>query len=76
VTHQKLKTYVADTREELAATLDEIEHRVSPQYLSRQVTRWVSSSYDRNPARWLTGIAVVVVGAVASVLWAVFSNDD
>jgi hypothetical protein len=65
-----------ETREELGATLDEIEFRLTPKNLVNQATSWVSRSYDRNPSRWLMGIGVVLVGSVAAVLWAVFSRED
>jgi len=76
MTNQKLKDFVSDTREELGSTLEEIETRLSPNHLSQQFTRWLSLSYDRHPARWLIGIAVAVVGSVAAVLWAIFSDED
>lgn len=73
---KELHAHIASTREELAATLDEIEHRVSPVQLGKTAVSWVSDSYDRSPARWLIGGGVVLVGAVAAILWAVFSSDD
>jgi septation ring formation regulator EzrA len=76
MTNQKLKDFVSDTREELGSTLDEIETRLSPQHLSQQFTQWVSASYDRNPVRWLIGIAATVVAGVAAVLWAILGEDD
>jgi hypothetical protein len=73
---KEVNAHIASTREELAATLDEIEHRVSPVQLGKTAVSWVSESYDRAPARWLIGGGVALVGAVAAVLWAVFSSDD
>jgi hypothetical protein len=75
VSKREVSEFVAQTREELAATLDEIEHRLSPKELSKQATHWVSDSYDRHPARWLIAGGVALVGGVAAVLWAVFSDD-
>lgn len=72
---KELAEFVAQTREELGATLDEIEHRLSPKELSKQATSWVSDSYDRHPARWLIAGGVALVGAVAAVLWAVLGDD-
>jgi hypothetical protein len=72
----EVKGFVADTRSELAATLDEIEHRLSPAQLGKAATHWVSESYDRHPARWLIAGSVAVVGAVAAILWAIFSPED
>ena len=76
MSNEELKDFVQSTRDELEATLDEVEHRVSPSYVSEQVFSWVSKSYDRNPVSWLVGIAVAVIGGVAAVLWAVFGSDD
>jgi hypothetical protein len=76
MTNKKVKDFVVETRGELGATLDEIEHRLTPKNLVNQLTSWVSRSYDRNPAKWLVGIAVALVGAVSAVLWAIFSNED
>jgi type VI protein secretion system component VasF len=75
VSKREVVEFVSQTRAELSSTLDEIEHRLSPKEISREASRWVSNSYDRNPATWLIAGGVVVVGAVAAVLWAVFSDD-
>ena len=71
-----VQDFVEQTRSELENTLDEIEHRLSPQELTKQATTWISESYDRNPARWLIGGGIALLGFVAAVLWAVFSDDD
>lgn len=76
MSRKEVRAHIVSTREELAATLDELEHRVSPVELGKTAVAWVSDSYDRTPARWLIGGGVVLVGAVAAVLWAVFSSDD
>jgi isocitrate dehydrogenase kinase/phosphatase len=72
---KQVQDYVQDTRNDLGATLDEIEHRLSPAELTKSGIAWVSNSYDRNPVAWLVGGAIAVVGVVASVLWAL-SEDD
>ena len=72
---KQVQDYVKDTRNDLGATLDEIEHRLSPAELTKSGIAWVSNSYDRNPMAWLVGGAIAVVGVVASVLWAL-SDDD
>jgi hypothetical protein len=72
---KQVQDYVEDTRNDLGATLDEIEHRLSPAELTKSGIAWVSNSYDRNPLAWLVGGAIAVVGLVASVLWAL-SDDD
>ena len=72
---KQVQDYVQDTRNNLGATLNEIEHRLSPAELTKSGIAWVSNSYDRNPMAWLVGGAIAVVGVVASVLWAL-SDDD
>ena len=71
-----VQNFVDQTRGELEETLDEIEHRLSPQELTKQATTWIAESYDRNPTRWLVGGGIVLLGVVAAVLWAVFRDDD
>jgi hypothetical protein len=73
---KEVQNFVEQTRSELENTLDEIEHRLSPQELTKQATTWISESYDRNPTRWLIGGGIALLGFVAAVLWAVFSDDD
>jgi hypothetical protein len=58
VSRREVRDFVSVTRDDLGATLDEIEHRVSPKELSKQAIHWVSTSYDRNPGKWLLGIAL------------------
>jgi hypothetical protein len=71
-----VQNFVDQTRSELENTLDEIEHRLSPQELTKQATTWISESYDRNPTRWLIGGGIAILGTVAAVLWALLSDDD
>jgi hypothetical protein len=71
-----VQDFVEQTRSELENTLDEIEHRLSPQELTKQATTWISESYDRNPTRWLIGGGIALLGVVAAVLWAVFGDED
>lgn len=73
---KEVRAHVEATRVELEATLDEIEHRLSPGQLGKTALSWVSESYERSPGRWLIGVGVVAVGAVAAVLWAVLGKDD
>jgi hypothetical protein len=73
---REVKDHVVATRQELSATLDELEHRVSPEHLMKTTVSWVSRSYDQFPARWLTGIGIALLSSVAAVLWAVFGDDD
>lgn len=75
MSNREFKDFVDQTRKDLGATLDEVEHRLSPPYVAKQVFSSVSRSFDRNPAAWLIGIGIAAVAAVAAVLWAVFGDD-
>ena len=71
----QVKDFVEDTRHELGATLDEIEHRLRPDVVAKKFAAWVSRSYDEDSTPWLIGLAVAGVTAVAAVLWAIFGDD-
>jgi hypothetical protein len=75
VSVKQTKDFVSETRDDLGATLDEIEHRLSPANLTKQALHMVSQSYERHPARWLIIGGVALVGSVAAVLWAFLSDD-
>jgi hypoxanthine phosphoribosyltransferase len=72
---KQVAEFVRDTRADLSATLEEIEHRLSPAEVSKKTVQWVSDSFDRNPTPWVVAAAAAVVGAVTAVLWAIFSDD-
>jgi hypothetical protein len=72
---EDVRGFVESTRDDLGASLDEIEHRLTPQELARTTADWISRSYDKNPGAWLIGIGVSVVASVAAILWAL-TNDD
>ena len=72
---KQVAEFVRETRADLSATLDEIEHRLSPAEVSKKTVQWVSESFDRNPTPWVIAAAITVVGGVAAVLWAIFSDD-
>lgn len=71
-----VQAHVDATREQLSATLGEVEHRLSPAEIGKSAASWISASYDRSPGRWLVSGGVALVTAVAAVLWAVFTKDD
>lgn len=71
----KLRGYVGDTREDLGATLDEIEHRLRPDVMAKKLGSWVARSYDEDSTPWLIAAGVAVIGGVAAVLWAILADD-
>ena len=75
MSRKEVREFVSSTRDDLEATLDEIEHRITPAELAKQASGWVSRSYDRFPAAWLAGIGASAIAGVAAVLWA-FTKDD
>ena len=72
---KQVAQFAQETRADLSATLDEIEHRLSPAEVSKKTVQWVSDSFDRNPTPWVVTAAVALVGGVAAILWAIFSDD-
>jgi len=70
-----LRSFVGETRDDLGATLDEIEHRLRPDVMAKKLAAWVARSWDEDSTRWLIGVAVSVIGGLAAVLWAVFGDD-
>ena len=70
-----VKDFVGESRDDLGATLDEIEHRMRPDVMAKKFGSWVSRSYDEKAAPWLVGAAVALVGSVAAVLWALLGDD-
>ncbi|MCF8548640.1 MAG: hypothetical protein K9G03_01520 [Pontimonas sp.] len=70
-----VRAYVAESREDLGATLDEIEHRMRPDVIAKKLGAWVSRSWDEDSTPWLIAAGVTVIGVVAAVLWAVFDDD-
>ena len=71
----KVQRYVGETRDDLGATLDEIEHRLRPDVMAKKLGSWVSRSYGEDSTPWLIAAGVAVIGAAAAVLWAIFSDD-
>ena len=70
-----LRTYAQETREDLGATLDEIEHRLRPDVIAKKAGAWVARSWNEDSTPWLIALGVTVVGAVAAVLWALLGED-
>ena len=70
-----IRSFVGETRDDLGATLDEIEHRLRPDVMAKKLAAWVARSWDEDSTPWLIGLAVSVIGGLAAVLWAVFGDD-
>lgn len=70
-----LRSFVGETRDDLGATLDEIEHRLRPDVMAKKVAAWVARSWDEDSTPWLIGLGVSLIGGLAAVLWAVFGDD-
>jgi hypothetical protein len=71
----RLRSFVGETRDDLGATLDEIEHRVRPDVMAKKLAAWVARSWDEDSTPWLIGLGVSLIGGLAAVLWAVFGDD-
>ena len=71
----RLRSFVGETRDDLGATLDEIEHRLRPDVMAKKVAAWVARSWDEDSTPWLIGLGVSLIGGLAAVLWAVFGDD-
>jgi hypothetical protein len=75
MSRKEVQNFVSSTRDDLEATLDEIEHRMTPAELTKQAAGWVSRSYDKAPGAWLVGIGVTAVAGVAAIIWALTKDD-
>ena len=71
----RLRSFVGETRNDLGATLDEIEHRLRPDVMAKKLAAWVARSWDEDSTPWLIGLGVSLIGGLAAVLWAVFGDD-
>ena len=71
----KLRSYVGETRDDLGATLDEIEHRLRPDVMAKKVGAWAAKSWEEDSTPWLIALGVGVIGGLAAVLWAIFGDD-
>lgn len=71
----RLRSFVGETRDDLGATLDEIEHRLRPDVMAKKLAAWVARSWDEDSTPWLIGLGVTLIGGLAAVLWAVFGDD-
>lgn len=72
---EKVRGYVGETRDDLGATLDEIEHRLRPDVMAKKLGSWVARSYEEDSTPWLIAAGVAVISGVAAVLWAIFTDD-
>ena len=71
----RLRSFVGETRDDLGATLDEIELRLRPDVMAKKLAAWVARSWDEDSTPWLIGLGVSLIGGLAAVLWAVFGDD-
>lgn len=71
----RLRSFVGETRDDLGATLDEIEHRLRPDVMAKKLAAWIARSWDEDSTPWLIGLGVSLIGGLAAVLWAVFGDD-
>ena len=71
----RLRSFVGETRDDLGATLDEIEHRLRPDVMAKKLAAWVARSWDEDSTPWLIGLGVSLIGGLAAVMWAVFGDD-
>lgn len=71
----KVRSYVVETREDLGATMDEIEYRLRPDVMAKKLGAWVQKSWDEDHTPWLIALGVTVIGAATAVVWALFEDD-
>lgn len=64
-----------EVRDELAATLDELETRLNPKVQASELSRRVRAGYARNPVPYLIGAAVATAVVVGLVAWAIAGDD-
>jgi hypothetical protein len=71
----KVRSYVVETREDLGATMDEIEYRLRPDVMAKKLGAWVQKSWVEDHTPWLIALGVTVIGAATAVVWALFDDD-
>ncbi len=76
MTDEDIQARVAQTRDSLGQTLDEIEDKFNVPKQVSALTKRAQASFEQNRTPWIvgaTGVAIAVVGIIA---WAIFSGDD
>lgn len=71
----ELEGRIAATRNELEATLDEIEERLNVPKRAEQLLDKAKASYEDNPLPWIVGGIVAAVAVAGAVAWALLSDD-
>lgn len=69
------KDKAADARNELAATLDQIEEKLNVPKRVGELSKKAQVAYDRNPVPFIAAGAAVAAGIIGLVAWAIFSDD-
>lgn len=66
---------IVEVRRDLAATLNEVEHRISPGFILGSLAKRTTRSFEQNSKPWILGAASAIVGGLLMVLWA-FGGED
>jgi hypothetical protein len=71
-----IESRVANTREDLQATLDAIENKLNVPRRVGDLRDKAMKSYESNPVPWIIGAVAAAVAIAGVVAWAILSDDD
>ena len=71
-----IESRVANTREDLQATLDAIENKLNVPRRVGDLRDKAMKSYESNPVPWIIGAVAAAVAVAGVVAWAILSDDD